>query len=88
MPIEPANLSAAIAGAHAAHQTHARTATKKEESGARKPTTPRDAVEFTVTEVEHDNAVRDLKDSAQEESHEDHQASGTDTPPKHLDLEA
>lgn len=91
MPIEPTNLSAAIAGAHAAQQTHARQAPKKtQETRGKKATGPRDEVELTVTGVEHENAVRDLKDSSQEESREDRQAHGDDLPPepRHLDLEA
>jgi NACalpha-BTF3-like transcription factor len=91
VPIVPTNMSAAIAGAHAAQQTHARQAPKKpEETRGKKATTPRDQVELTVTGVEHENAIRDLKDSSQEESREDRQAHGDDLPPppRHLDLEA
>jgi len=90
--IVPTNVSAAIAGAHAAQQTYTRQAPKKsDQTRGTKPTTPRDEVELTVTGVEHENAIRDLKDSSQEESREDRQAHGEDLPPqppKRLDLEA
>lgn len=77
MSLIPSNIQALAALASAAGQARARDARlqpRKDQPSSRRA----DLVELTVVNVEHESAVRNLKDNLQEDTREDREANPQD----------
>lgn len=84
MSLIPSNIQALAAMAGLAGQSRARdakTRPAKETLAARR----KDLVDLTVVNVEHENAVRDLKDNLQEDTKEDREANPQTVLTQHAD---